>query len=412
MREQLDRMLSSPLFSLSRRYSKLLRYIVEQTLEGHAEQLKERTLGVEVFGRDPAYDTNDDPVVRTTAAQLRRRVAQYYFQVEHEGELVIELPVGAYIAEFRRPPHAAGASETACHTAGPPDLDVNPAPPEIAPLSAPLRSRRRALLLSLVAILAIILVSLALRRPSSKATSVEQFWGPVWDSSNYILLVMGYASGDEPSVPLKPNASIVDSLIANRVAWPDAITLSSLVGIVRANGKAYRLRRAASTTFSDLRDSPAILIGGFNNPWIMRLGASLRFHYVADWDRGVGWIEDTQKPSQRTWSVHFKAPFSTFDKDYGVITRVKDPTTEQMIVIASGIASYGTIAAGEFLANEDYLRMVAERAPKGWEHKNVQVVFSTDVINGNSGPPQIVASYSGSPVSEPRPQGNARQAHA
>jgi hypothetical protein len=232
-----------------------------------------------------------------------------------------------------------------------------------------------------------------LRRLPHQGSAIEKFWGPVWESSNYLLLVMGYASGDEAGVRLNSNASIVESLIANRIAWPDAIALSSLVGTIKANGKSYRLRKAELTTFADLRDSPAILIGGFNNPWIMRLGASLRFHYVMDRDKDRAWIEDKQNPSRQTWRVNLKAPFSIFDKDYGVITRVKDPITERMTVIASGIASYGTIAAGEFLANEDYLRAIDERAPKGWEHKNLQVVFSTYVINGNSGPPQIVAMH-------------------
>src|SRR6516164_2948355 len=87
VRSQLQRLLNSPLFNQSRRYSTLLRYIVERSLEGEAEMLKERTLGVEVFGREPYYDASGDPVVRTTAAQLRRRIAQYYFGPGHEQEI-------------------------------------------------------------------------------------------------------------------------------------------------------------------------------------------------------------------------------------------------------------------------------------------------------------------------------------
>src|SRR5438552_143370 len=58
IREQLERMLANPLFKNSKRYPNLLRYIVERTLEGSPGELKERTLGIEVFGRSPAYDTN------------------------------------------------------------------------------------------------------------------------------------------------------------------------------------------------------------------------------------------------------------------------------------------------------------------------------------------------------------------
>ena len=73
--EQLGRLVSSPLFRSSRHYPKLLRYVVEQSLDGRAAQIKERALGIAVFGRDPDYDTNLDPVVRTSACEVRKRIA-------------------------------------------------------------------------------------------------------------------------------------------------------------------------------------------------------------------------------------------------------------------------------------------------------------------------------------------------
>src|ERR1700761_268040 len=119
VREQLNRLLAHPLFTNSKRYPVLLAYTVEQTLLGRAGELKERTIGVEAFGREPSYDVNLDPVVRTTAAEVRKRLIQYYYNTDHAGELLIELPVGSYIPSFREPvvaqvgiqPEAAG-SET------------------------------------------------------------------------------------------------------------------------------------------------------------------------------------------------------------------------------------------------------------------------------------------------------------
>jgi hypothetical protein len=74
----------------------LLAYTVEQALLGNAGELKERTIGVEAFGREPNYDVNLDPVVRTTAAEVRKRLFQYYYSPDHAGELIIGLPVGSY----------------------------------------------------------------------------------------------------------------------------------------------------------------------------------------------------------------------------------------------------------------------------------------------------------------------------
>src|SRR4029078_8057335 len=77
IREQLERIIKSPLFKNSKRYPNLLRFVVERSLEGHSDPLKERTLGIEVFGREPDYDTNLDPVVRTAGAAIRKRLPHY-----------------------------------------------------------------------------------------------------------------------------------------------------------------------------------------------------------------------------------------------------------------------------------------------------------------------------------------------
>src|ERR1700689_3537573 len=113
VREQLKRFLPHPLFTNSKRYPVLLAYTVEQTLLGNAGELKERTIGVEAFGREPSYDVNLDPVVRMTAAEVRKRLIQYYYSPNHAGELIIELPVGSYVPLLREPsPHTAVPTDT------------------------------------------------------------------------------------------------------------------------------------------------------------------------------------------------------------------------------------------------------------------------------------------------------------
>jgi hypothetical protein len=103
VQSQLEKIVSDGLFAASRRYSGLLRYIVEQTLTENEGTLKERTLGVEVFQRPPDYDTNLDPVVRHCAAEVRKRLAQYYQSPAHAGELRIELNPGSYVPAFLQP---------------------------------------------------------------------------------------------------------------------------------------------------------------------------------------------------------------------------------------------------------------------------------------------------------------------
>ena len=103
VRSQLEKIVSDGRFAASKRYPYLLRYIVEQTLAGNEDDLKERTLGVEVFHRPPDYDTNADPVVRLCAAEVRKRLAQYYQSPAHGGELRIDLNPGSYVPVFSHP---------------------------------------------------------------------------------------------------------------------------------------------------------------------------------------------------------------------------------------------------------------------------------------------------------------------
>lgn len=417
IRRQLELLIASPFFNQSHRYSSLLRYIVEETLDGRSDRLKERTVGIDVFGRKPSYDTNADPVVRTTAAQLRHRLAKYYSQPGHQDEIRIGLPAGAYVPGFRQPPpghqvfalHVEVAPERHVAEAGPAEVALGPvetAPPGRAPLSFHWPR------LSLYAGVPVALVALSVAafyqiQAGRQDASLRKFWGPVWDSRRSVLICIGGGQSnngpgnpaggsgmptEQASVP-GSGPTVSESLRANSVAWPDAMVTAELAGLAKSGGQTVRLRKSGLIAFADLRESPDILVGGFNNQWIMRLDENLRYHYVHDRETDIHYIQDRKNPSRQDWAVHLRQPYSSFLQDYGVITRVLDPSTEKMVVIASGIASYGTMAAGDFLTQEKYMKMLADRAPQGWEHKNMQVVFSTEVISGNAGPPRILAVW-------------------
>src|SRR5262245_60745616 len=152
---QLTRILESPQFRSSKRCSHFLRYVVERASENHFEGLKERALGIEVFERDPQYDTNQDPVVRTTAGEVRKRLAQYYLEPGHEDEPRISLPAGSYVPEIHLP--AA-------------KIEAVAAPRSIVNLKWVFVA------FGGIAIAAAVLLSLSLRK-----TDLDRFWAPVLD---------------------------------------------------------------------------------------------------------------------------------------------------------------------------------------------------------------------------------------
>jgi len=103
VRAELDRILATKGFSSAGRLSKLLRYVVEKTLAGETDQLKEYAVGVEVFERDGNYDPRLDSIVRVEAGRLRSRLDQYYSGEGAGSPIRINLPRGGYSAQFERP---------------------------------------------------------------------------------------------------------------------------------------------------------------------------------------------------------------------------------------------------------------------------------------------------------------------
>src|ERR1700728_657791 len=98
---ELESILNSPFFRTSNRSKQFLAYVVQHTLDGSHEPLKERTIGAKLCQRPAGYSTGDDPVVRVQAGEVRRRLEQYHHAGLSQSPVCIELPVGSYAPEFR-----------------------------------------------------------------------------------------------------------------------------------------------------------------------------------------------------------------------------------------------------------------------------------------------------------------------
>jgi TolB-like protein/tetratricopeptide (TPR) repeat protein len=102
VRHELERVLASKTFRQVERLQRFLSYIVEETLSGHGDQLKEYPVGVDVFGKPSSFDPRMDPIVRVQARRLRMRLFEYYQAEGQADTLVIELPKGGYEPTFRK----------------------------------------------------------------------------------------------------------------------------------------------------------------------------------------------------------------------------------------------------------------------------------------------------------------------
>src|SRR5579859_311497 len=113
IRAEIGRLLESPSFRTSKRCREFLEYIVEHTMNGSAGALKERSLGVALFQLPQDFDTGQHTIVRVTANEVRKKLAQHYLAENGASHAVrIDLPPGSYSVEFRWEAPHVDASET------------------------------------------------------------------------------------------------------------------------------------------------------------------------------------------------------------------------------------------------------------------------------------------------------------
>jgi hypothetical protein len=386
---ELDRVLASPVFRASRRCQNLLRSITEHTITGDVDCLKERALGIEVFSRPPDYDTSQDPIVRASAAEVRKKLAQYYQEAGHESETRIELPSGSYLAEF---PFNAERRLTSV---------------------VPPRSHRRHKRIAACVALAVSLIIAAVLAPWNwRRTDLDDLWAPVLKSPGTVLVCVGLQAaynlrsaraqdtiqgliGTPPgAAPIPPIRDEDLILLRDRyVALDDALCLVRITSLLERYRKPYRIRVERSTSFADLRDTPAVLIGAFDNPWTLRTAGQLRFTFRKDSEHDIGMVHDSEHPENSEWMLKDYWPNWDVPIDYAIVTRMVDTTTDRPVIIAAGLTQYGTIGAGEFLTNPQYFSEAARRLPANWQKKNLQIVLRVPVVNRISGRPRILATH-------------------
>jgi len=393
--EQLERLLANPHFSHSRRFPSFLRFIVSHTLSGRTDQLKERTLGIEVFGKSANYDTANDPIVRVTAAEIRKRIAQYYQDPAHEHELRVSLPPGSYVPKFD-PPHSLRGEdlplahgEQAIGAAGTVDgMDESRVRP-------PASSKRRWTTWALTGVvLGLITVGGWVWWQNSQQSALMEFWAPVLNSSEPVLFciadqtqytAIALRDAQDPS----KQQVLHDNLTA--VVIDDLSPTVKIAGFLQSNHKKYSMRGEGSTTLMDLRAGPTVFIGAYDNQWTLRLLKPLRFHFANDESMTHFAIVDSNSKTPTTWVVDRVQQIATNNyNDYAIVARFTDVTTGKLAVVAAGIGRGGTIAAGELLTDPALLAPVLRTAG---DKKNIELVLSTPIIGGEPGPPRVEALY-------------------
>lgn len=385
VRTHLNQVLASIPFQRSPRCREFLQYVVERTIEGRSDLLKERCIGLALFGRKADYETADDSIVRVRANEVRKRLTQFYLRSTATG-VQFGLAVGSYVPQIT-------IRETG--------LASDPIEP--APRAAPLSLPDRRIRVAAAGLAVIVLTLLVFWFARGRTTPLEEFWKPVTGSARPALLWSSAGEFQRLSPRILRQLSRTEDLPVQVVVQPQEVeyiesqissgnlhSIVSIFSILQRLGHVPEYRLGGEITLQEMGSRPLILIGAFSNPWVMQLNSSWRFQFTQDRPA----IRDTQTPG-RDWMLPASEPPSGFDAtvDYALVTRVFRQDTRQVLIVAGGLKHFGTEAAGEFVSNPIYWRDAVSHLPKNWARRNVQVVLETRVIRKAASPPKVLAVH-------------------
>lgn len=424
---ELEHILASRPFRSSNQCSGLLRYIVEHTLAGEENLLRERVIGAELFGRPANYETSEDPVVRLRVSEVRKRLAQYYLSNRDQRGVQIDIPSGSYLATFHS--HAEASPEIVARESGNAATvavaELDPiAPRELAVHSEVVDAERTEDLLggrthhkravrAAIAAVAICMIivggAFALIRVNSPEKAFRAFWAPWMNGSKPVIVSIGsnavyrfqfeyldrYAeqhglknAGQEFYVPLEKGKTLsADDLFPAHdsfVALGDVAAVSRIVTTLTERKKLFRERFPNDVSFAELRENPSVLIGGFNNPMTLELTKQLEFVM-----RGGNEIIDTLDP-KRKWQLDvLKDPPDT--ADYAIVTRIVQRNGDAPFIGVAGLGQYGTLAAAELICSPNSIHLITDQLPKDWSDKNLQVVVRISIVDFKPSASEIAA---------------------
>jgi hypothetical protein len=379
VREALTRVLASTEFRTSKRSQEFLRYVVEHTLNGRSDLLKERTIGIEVFGRSTDYEPGEDATVRVKAGEVRKRLGLYYAEQGAHDPVRIELHSGTYIPEFR------------LVEISPPVSGHLPAPETLQPvLEKPKAKPRGPRLVAFAALLCFAAAGVVWLRSRPGNTPLAQFWAPVLTGNAPVLLGAAYVPvyGLDRDANPTPRPEDFVLMTDQFVGGGDLIAISRLTSMLTRLARPFRLKVGNDVSFQDLRTGPAILVGYSYTRW-REISREMRF-FIDGTRRPIG-ITDNGAPTP--WTLPKLPADRRTDEDYAIVSRVFHPDTHAMLVEVAGITQYGTDAGADLVTNPDLMAEALRGAPAGWQNKNLQLVLHVKVIAGSPASPKVVGAH-------------------
>ena len=379
LRAHLDELTEGVAFRGSHRSQQFLRHIIEKAFQGSNDQLKERTIGIELFHRSPSYDTGEDAIVRVTATDVRRRLRQHYGRYGETSRFRILLPPGSYVPEIECAPL------------------TDPVPPPLPPASshepalpgqrlsseAFVRPRTGWRLAAAIVAVGIFMAvaALAFHPWKSPTTTVDILpWKAIFRPGRSVQLITSdpsfehlqeltgsdisvsdyanrrYATNLQALTPEQQqfyqfylyadNAAVVDTPIAVNIARLAPASLP------------FKVRSARTLRVADMQTGDNMILIGSprSNPWFDFFENQLDFRFVYSKDLNQEIVQNVHPlPGERATYLPTARGFAT-GESFAIIALVQNPNQSGQVLLLAGADAEGTEAAGHLVTDLPHLQ--------------------------------------------------------
>jgi hypothetical protein len=425
VRQHLQEVLASAAFRGSQRSAQFLKHIVEQSIAGCFESLKERSIGIELFGRAPSYDTGEDAIVRVTASDVRKRLLQHYGVHGTISEARLVLPLGSYVPELRRDFHGPeDHSRAAVGPAEPIAPQEVVASPQIVPLPQPMTKPRRVLKWAAFGILLVGLnvsvLGLFWRHSLAKGTDSIAIlpWSILFRNAGSIKVVTSdpniekieRLSGEPISLSDYANQQYIpnpgalspeivrfckDFLRGDLAPAVDIGVVARIAALAQTSSSTIDVQGARDIRLSEVyTDDNFVFLGSpRSNRWAGLFNNQLDFRF--DLNAGQEIIRNMHPRSdEKSVYVPTAGGYAT-GQSFATISFLPNPGKNGHILLLGGANGEGTRAAGELITNRQRLSTELQNCgirPTG-PVKYFQLLLGLDTMAGSPSDVRVIACH-------------------
>lgn len=444
LRQHLHDVLEGGAFKSSPRCGQFLKYIIEQTIAGHGDSLKERLIGVELFGRSPSYDTGEDAIVRVTASDVRRRLLQHYGTYGSDADFRIALPQGSYVPEITHTPNgqkdaqgpiAASSSAPATEHAKPAP-ESQPAHEHTAVVAHTLGTREKVLLsgrIWLAAGLALTIANIALacgifwthRSATAHSPHLVLPWSAFFSSSHVTHLITSdpnvetaqdlcdhsISVSDYANHNYIPNTTglspeIVQScrliLSADNASGVDPGIAARISAVAQQASATISVRSARNIELTDLKtDDNYIFLGSpRSNPWSALFNDQLDFRFVYDKALNQEFIRNVHPREHELAQYLPTALGGGTGKSFAIVAFLQNIDQNGQVLLLAGNDAEGTEAAGNFVTDLPRLSSALHNCGISGSQPHFELLLQLDTMAGSPNDISLIACHalSGSPA--------------